>query len=87
MAEYFVERQYWTHWPKTLLMCRKHGEGIEHRRYVPDKGTCKVESSQLNEYGHAPQASDYTFELSCGHSVTWDDQPDYCPWRGRRVVG
>lgn len=50
------------------------------------RGTCRVESVARNEYGHAPQMSDYTFELSCGHSVTWDEQPDYCPWCGRRVI-
>ena len=50
------------------------------------RGTCRVESVARNEYGYAPQVSDYTFELSCGHSVTWDEQPDYCPWCGRRVV-
>jgi len=49
-------------------------------------GTCRVESVARNEYGHALQVSDYTFELSCGHSVTWDEQPDYCPWCGRRLV-
>ena len=49
-------------------------------------GTCHVESVARNEYGYAPQVSDYTFELSCGHSVTWDEQPDYCPWCGRMVI-
>ena len=30
-GEFFVERQGWAHWPKTLVMCRKHGSGIERR--------------------------------------------------------
>lgn len=50
------------------------------------RGTCHVESVARNDYGYAPQVSDYTFELSCGHSVTWDERPDYCPWCGREVV-
>ena len=41
MAEFFVERQGWAHWPRTLLMCRKRGDGIERRRYVPDRGECR----------------------------------------------
>ena len=35
-GEYYVERQGWAHWPKTLIMCRKRGDGIERRRYVPE---------------------------------------------------
>lgn len=50
------------------------------------RGECHVLSTACNDYGHAPQMSDYTFELSCGHSVTWDEQPDYCPHCGRKVV-
>lgn len=45
MAEFYVERQYWTRWPRVLLMCRKHGDmetgnvTVERRRYVPEGGT------------------------------------------------
>lgn len=46
---------------------------------------CHVVSEIVNEYGYAPQTTDWTWELSCGHSITWDNLPDYCPWCGREV--
>ena len=84
MAEFFVERQYWNHWPKVLLMCHKHGDGIERRRYVPDKGTCEVEGS--TKLGFEPY---YEHDLSCGHTVTseWSEPPRFCPECGAKVVG
>lgn len=42
MAEYYVERQCWAHWPKTLIMCRKTGNGIERRRYAPATTATKL---------------------------------------------
>ena len=36
MAEFYVERQGWKHWPKVLVMCRKNGRDVTHRRYVPE---------------------------------------------------
>lgn len=85
MAMFYVEKQPWQRWPKVLTVCRNGEDGIERRRYVPER-TCKVEATFLNEYGYAPQLDDFTFELSCGHSVTWDERPDYCPWCGAKVV-
>ena len=55
-------------------------------RYVREK-TCRVEHVATNDYRYVRAATDYTFDLSCGHSITWDEQPDYCPWCGARVVG
>ena len=39
MAEFYVEQQYWKHWPKVLVMCRKNGRDVTHRRYVPEAET------------------------------------------------
>ncbi len=39
MSEYYVERQIWQRWPKVLVMCKKTGNGVERRRYVPEGGT------------------------------------------------
>ena len=44
MAEFYVERQPWAHWPKVLIMGRKTGNGADlRRRYVPDAGKCKMD--------------------------------------------
>lgn len=32
---YYVERQQWAHWPKTLVVVRDDGETVERRAYVP----------------------------------------------------
>lgn len=48
--------------------------------------TCKVIMEQHNDYGYQTQVDDYSFSLSCGHVVTWDDLPDYCPYCGAKVV-
>ena len=39
MAEFYVEQQVWKHWPKVLVMCRKNGRDVTHRRYVPEVET------------------------------------------------
>ena len=76
MAEFFVEHQGWTHWPKVLLMCRKHGDGIERRRYVPDPGECNdVSESEFSFRCSACDATDIDFK--------W---PTYCHGCGRRVA-
>ena len=88
MADFFVERQYWAHWPKVLLMCRKHGDGIERKRYVPDKGTCEVigfddgydEGLDGEWFALAPA----TWFLSCDHEAH-GRRPSYCPVCGRKV--
>ena len=37
MAEFFGERQYWRHWPKTLVMHKRiDAERYETMRYVPE---------------------------------------------------
>ena len=84
MAEFFVERQCWTHWPKVMLMCRKHGDGIERRRYVPDKGTCHYEWS-LADNGwadHTCSACGFRENTDIYVSLGWN----YCPNCGRKVV-
>lgn len=47
--------------------------------------TCEVESSHCEECDQP--MSWFEYELSCGHSVTWNWQtpPNYCPECGRRV--
>lgn len=72
----------WLEKPSVVQVFSDDGQ---EQDYVPER-TCKVEAMFLNEYGYAPQIDDFTFELSCGHSVTWDEQPDYCPCCGAKVV-
>lgn len=48
--------------------------------------TCRVESERIIDYGYTVQRAEWTFDLSCGHSVTWDECPDYCPVCGAKVV-
>ena len=43
-GEFYVERQGWARFPKVLIMCRKHGQGIERRRYVPEKTSNESEA-------------------------------------------
>lgn len=83
-GEFYVERQGWARWPKTLVMCRKRGDGTERRRYVPER-TCR----NMNDKG-------YSNRLECsacgyGSIVTdcrerHDDKPRYCPNCGAKVV-
>lgn len=50
-GEFYVERQGWARWPKTLIMCRKRGrEIIERRRYIPER-TCKPTESERCLHG------------------------------------
>ena len=35
--------------------------------------TCRVESERIIDCGYAVQRTEWTFDLSCGHSVTWDE--------------
>ena len=87
-GEYWVECQGWTRWPKVLLMCRKHGDGIERRRYVPDAGTCEVEESWHGE----SEMVEYRC-TACDEYMAVEVKPDgaqrpnYCPNCGRKVVG
>lgn len=75
MAEYYVEHRGWTHWPKVLLMCRKHGDGVERRRYVPDRGECRDSN---------PDGFDFFCDV-CGGNYT-NGLPNYCPSCGRKVA-
>lgn len=38
-GQFYVEASYWARWPKVLVMCKKTGNGVERRRYVPEGGT------------------------------------------------
>lgn len=83
MAEFFVERQCWAHWPKVLVMGRNRNDGtVERRRYVPER-TCTVEG--VYDYY---ESSDLWAVLSCGHEFEWNDDkpPAYCPECGAKVV-
>lgn len=74
-GEFFVERQGWAHWPKTLVMCRKHGSGIERRRYVPER-TCKDKA----------KSGPYFWCDSCNQFIIYPSPPNYCPECGAKVV-
>lgn len=38
-GQFYVEASYWARWPRVLVMCKKTGNGIERRRYIPEGGT------------------------------------------------
>lgn len=94
MAEFYVERQYWARWPKVLIMCRKRGNGIERRRYVPDKGTCKADETATCECvrddlgGYGKTLTVHEMECSvCGHTYEHvNGDYEFCPRCGRKRV-
>ena len=49
-------------------------------------GTCRVES--MHGYTDPFVSTRYSVELSCHTLEDWPDSepPDYCPWRGAKVV-
>ena len=38
-GQFYVEANYWRRWPNVLVMCKKTGNGVERRRYIPEGGT------------------------------------------------
>lgn len=49
MSQFYVEHQGWVRWPRTLIMCKKTGYGIERKRYVPEGGTRDEWYSRMRE--------------------------------------
>lgn len=55
MAEIYVERQYWTRWPRVLIVCKKRGRDesgnliVERKRYVPEGGTRDEWNERMRE--------------------------------------
>lgn len=43
MSQFYVEHQGWMRWPRTLIMCKKTGYGIERKRYVPENDSTYYE--------------------------------------------
>ena len=74
MAEYYVERQCWQHWPKTLIMCRRTGRmdngdvAVQRRRYVPERPKVK----KVRGFGYDAQGAEYDF-LACSGCCAWID--------------
>ena len=94
-GEFYVERQGWARWPKTLVMCRLLGLDeatgniiAERRRYVPER-TCHVEcfDDGLDEAldGEIVTYAPPTWYLSCGHTAQGTDCPKHCPECGARI--
>ena len=93
MAEFYVERQHWAHWPKVLLMCRRHGNmmtgnvTVERRRYAPVGGTQHELEAALRkacqfiaDYGSCPYEHFSDMEGYCENLCT--DDVDYAEcWR------
>ena len=69
--------------PDSVTVARKGtDETCEYKLVM----TCTVEPMRYNEYGYAPQPNDFSYDLSCGHTVTDSDMPDYCKYCGAKVV-
>lgn len=68
-GEFYVERQGWARFPKVLIMCRKHGQGIERRRYVPEKTSNESEAmtNGIDTETNVITSSSYSI-----HIDTWD---------------
>lgn len=76
-GEFWVERQNWARWPRTLMM---HHVSGEVRRYVP------AWSDRPNEMCRDVAIEGEWFECSkCGIVVPLI-HPDFCPRCGRKVV-
>ena len=84
-GEFYVERQGWARWPKVLLMCRKRGNGVERRRYVPDPGTCRYEFIANMVIGEVSLDCCGLRCDRCGREQMSLDPPRYCPDCGRRT--
>lgn len=80
-------------WPDVIdasPQWNRTGEPRVHRRYVPERGECRVEGFDdgVDEaldgewYSYAPP----TWYLSCGHRVEGSEQPNFCPTCGYKVV-
>lgn len=89
MSQFYVKRECWQRFPKTLIMVRKNGDGDEFRRYVPER-TCRMKYDSVHE--------DFVCS-ACGewHSTATYDACDaddclvfrsykYCPNCGAKVV-
>lgn len=83
-GEFYVERQGWARWPRVLVMCRKRGDGVERRRYVPVGGTQHELEAALRkacefiaDYGSCPldmfdyQASNCEFACEDQYAECW----------------
>ena len=89
MSQFYVHREFWARWPRALMMTKRNGSGNdETRKYVPDKGKCKVSASFLN-----PTALEHVQEYhcsECGKYMLWevldiDDRPRFCANCGREI--
>ena len=49
--------------------------------------TCEVVGERTIEYEGGYAGSDHEWDLSCGHTLTIDYEPDYCYRCGAKVVG
>lgn len=82
----------WAMWPDTIDVSpqwNRTGEPREHRRYVPECGTCHVEcfDDGVDEAldGSMLYRTPRWF-LSCGHDVEGSERPRFCVICGKRVV-
>lgn len=48
-GQFYVEASYWARWPKVLVMCKKTGNGVERRRYIPEGGTRDQWNERMRE--------------------------------------
>lgn len=85
MSLFYVERQCWQRWPKTLIVVKENDHGDERRRYVPER-TCHMELRKLG-------ATYDVFYFDCCDEEYAESRTDrascisgkVCPYCGARV--
>jgi len=78
-GKYYVEPQYWGHWPKTLVVHHKASGGVDETRKYAHVGSCEVTRNH-------PDTSCFMWQCSeCGEHFSTCQQPKHCPSCGRAV--
>ena len=89
MSRFYVHQECWARWPRALMMTKKNGYGNdETRKYVPDRGKCRVAESFIT-----PSVLDRVQEYccsECGEYMLWEvldvgDVPRFCASCGREI--
>lgn len=77
MSKFYVEQQFWKHWPKKLVMIKKDGLDTECRYYLPER-TCHAVYVDCGD----GVGGEYCSE--CKNYL--DGSEYYCPNCGAKIV-